>query len=103
MFEIEGAKKSQNSPISPTLFPHCMEKEGAKQNQNTSLSERCPLLSRKRGREKRSMKVLLFDWRICWRKLAILPHFADDYSQIRRMARLEVRRLWQVDCRRQDC
>jgi hypothetical protein len=43
MFRNEGKRKSQKSPISPALFPHCMEKEGAKQNQNTILSKRCPL------------------------------------------------------------
>ena len=38
-------KINQCSPISPTLFPHYMEKEGAKQMQNAQLAQRCPLLS----------------------------------------------------------
>ncbi len=45
MFENEGDIELQNSPISPTLFPHFVEKEGPNQTQNTNLSERCHLLS----------------------------------------------------------
>jgi len=34
MFADKGEVNAKNSPISPALFPHFMEKEGAKHMQN---------------------------------------------------------------------